>query len=73
MGGAAVAPHRTLCSAAAVRPSTAIRVAAVTALAAGVAAPLVRRRLKLPPARRHRDGGDRADRALRPRPALARA
>jgi hypothetical protein len=35
--------------AAAVRPSTAIRAAAVTALAAGVAAPLVRRRLKLPP------------------------
>ena len=31
------------------RPSTAIRAAAVTALAAGVAAPLVRRRLKLPP------------------------
>jgi hypothetical protein len=35
--------------AAAVRPSTAIRAAAVTALAAGVAAPLLRRRLKLPP------------------------
>src|SRR5215213_10140246 len=34
--------------AAAVRPSTAIRAAAVTALAAGVAAPLVRRHLKLP-------------------------
>lgn len=33
----------------AVRLSTAIRAAAVTALAAGVAAPLVRRRLKLPP------------------------
>jgi len=49
MNGGAVAPHRTLCSAAAVRPSTAIRVAAVTALAAGLAAPLVRRRLKLPP------------------------
>jgi PAP2 superfamily len=32
-----------------VRPSTAIRAAAWTALAAGVAAPLVRRRLKLPP------------------------
>jgi membrane-associated phospholipid phosphatase len=48
MGRAAVAPPRTLCSAAAVRLSTAIRAAAVTALAAGVAAPLVRRRLKLP-------------------------
>jgi hypothetical protein len=35
--------------ASAVRPSTAIRVAACTALAAGFAAPLVRRRLKLPP------------------------
>ena len=33
----------------AVRRSTAIRLAACTALAAGVAAPLVRRRLKLPP------------------------
>ena len=33
----------------ALRPSTAIRVAACTALAAGFAAPLVRRRLKLPP------------------------
>jgi PAP2 superfamily len=32
-----------------VRPRTAIRAAAVTAIAAGVAAPLVRRRLKLPP------------------------
>jgi membrane-associated phospholipid phosphatase len=32
-----------------VRPSTAIRAAAVTVLAAGVSAPLVRRRLKLPP------------------------
>jgi membrane-associated phospholipid phosphatase len=32
-----------------VRPSTAIRAAAVTVLAAGVAAPLVRRKLKLPP------------------------
>jgi hypothetical protein len=32
-----------------VRPSTAIRAGAVTALAAGVAAPLVRRRLRLPP------------------------
>jgi membrane-associated phospholipid phosphatase len=32
-----------------VRLSTAIRAAAVTAIAAGVAAPLVRRRLKLPP------------------------
>jgi PAP2 superfamily len=32
-----------------VRRSTAIRAAAVTAIAAGVAAPLVRRRLKLPP------------------------
>jgi len=32
-----------------VRPSTAIRAAAVTVIAAGVAAPLVRRRLKLPP------------------------
>jgi len=32
-----------------VRTSTAIRAAAVTALVAGVAAPLVRRRLKLPP------------------------
>jgi hypothetical protein len=32
-----------------VRRSTAIRVAACTALAAGIAAPLVRRRLKLPP------------------------
>ena len=31
------------------RPSTAIRAAAVTAIAAGVAAPLLRRRLKLPP------------------------
>jgi hypothetical protein len=35
--------------AAAVRPSTAIRAAAVTVLAAGLGAPLVRRRLKLPP------------------------
>src|SRR5215207_10185914 len=35
--------------AAAVRLSTAIRAAALTALAAGVAAPLVRRRLALPP------------------------
>jgi hypothetical protein len=35
--------------AAAVRLTTAIRVGAVTALAAGVAAPLVRRRLRLPP------------------------
>ena len=48
-GRRARAPHRPLCSGAAVRPSTAIRAAAVTALAAGVAAPLVRRRLKLPP------------------------
>jgi hypothetical protein len=49
MGRTAVAPPRTLCSAAAVRLSTAIRAAAATALAAGIAAPLVRRRLKLPP------------------------
>jgi hypothetical protein len=41
------APAYTL--ARAVRQSTAIRVAAGTALAAGVAAPLVRRRLRLPP------------------------
>src|SRR5687768_5838751 len=49
MDRAAVAPPWSLSSGAAVRLSTAIRAAAVTALAAGVAAPLVRRRLKLPP------------------------
>ena len=73
MGRTAVAPPRPLYSGAAVRPSTAIRAAAVTVIAAGVAAPLARRRLKLPAPRRHRDRGDRAVRALRPRPAHARA
>ena len=73
MRRAARAPDRPLCSGAAVRPSTAIRATAVTALAAGVAAPLVRRRLKLPAPVVTRDGRDRAGRAVRARPALARA
>ena len=59
--------------AASVRRSTAIRAAAGTALAAGVAAPLVRRRLSLPPPVVIAAPRRRAVRAVRPRPALARA
>ena len=53
--------------------STAIRAAACTVLAAGLAAPLLRRRLRLKPPVVIADGCDGALRALRPRPALAQA
>ena len=55
-----------------VRRSTAIRAAACTALAAGLAAPLVRRRLRLPAARRDGRGRDGPVRAVR-RSSRARA